>query len=88
MAKLATLLIGDDDPEIALERMKALEAAGYAGYQVADPASLKNLAAKKRPDLILLGRFDDIGAINIAADLLNDAATSDIPVVSCRYRRF
>lgn len=81
MAHFAHVLVGDQDAETAMQLVELLNGDGYKAYPVSDANGLLGLAASRRPDAIMVGRFDDPGQVKLVEKLREATETSDIPVL-------
>ena len=80
MPHLGHILVGDADQNTARNRLLSLKHAGYKGWHASESSELQQLAADKKPDVILLGQFDDPSPMKIAEQLRNTEATARIPI--------
>ncbi len=80
MPHLGLVLVGDADADAARNRLLSLKHAGYKGWHASDIDMLFQLAAEKKPDVVLLGPFPDPGQIEIASRFRDGTATARTPV--------
>lgn len=79
---IATVLIVDDDPVIAMMYGLGIERAGYRVLEAKDGQTGLELASSAHPDLILLDvRMPGLDGIEVLTRLSADGATRGIPVV-------
>ncbi|MEQ8604055.1 MAG: diguanylate cyclase [Marivibrio sp.] len=82
MTKIGHILVGDPDPDAALARCEALAEAGYRALPASEARALIELAARRRPDVVLLGVFEgEVDGLHIAEALKSADATAAIPIV-------
>jgi two-component system cell cycle response regulator DivK len=78
----SVLIVEDDDRNRKLAR-DVLDAAGFRTMEAATGAEGIALAREHRPDVILVDlRLPDMGGVEVARALSNDARTAPIPVVA------
>ncbi|MGH7266199.1 MAG: response regulator [Candidatus Rokuibacteriota bacterium] len=76
------VLVADDEPAIRRLVSEVLDGAGFRTMTVADGATVPALAARHRPDLIMLDIImPGVDGYATAAHLQGDRATRDIPIV-------
>jgi CheY-like chemotaxis protein len=76
------VIVADDEPAIRRLVSEVLDAAGFRTLTVADGATVPALAARHRPDLILLDIImPGVDGYAAAAHLQGDRATRDIPII-------
>lgn len=80
MPHLGHVLVGDADVDTARNRLLSLKHAGYKGWHASDVDELQNLATTKKPDVILLGQFEDPDPLEIARQFRANGSTARIPV--------
>src|SRR5919204_2479035 len=77
-----TVLVVDDDPTVRLLCRVSLEPSGFRVTEAADGDEALEQIAADRPDVILLDiMMPRVSGWQVAADLLNDRATDEIPIV-------
>jgi len=82
MARMRTVLVVDDDPDIANLIKMHLENSGYRVLVLGSGHSVVAWAEEKRPDLILLDLLlPDIDGLEVLRKLKENPTTADIPVV-------
>jgi two-component system alkaline phosphatase synthesis response regulator PhoP len=79
MADVKTILVVDDEPQIARIARDYLERAGFAVLSAGDGAGALALAASRRPDLVILDLgLPDRDGLDVARSLRK---TSDVPII-------
>jgi two-component system phosphate regulon response regulator PhoB len=79
MANVKTILVVDDEPQIARIARDYLERAGFAVLGAGDGAGALALAASRRPDLVILDLgLPDQDGLDVARSLRKD---SDVPII-------
>ncbi len=82
MARMRTILVVDDDPDIANLIKMHLENSGYRVLVLGSGRSVVTWAEEKQPDLILLDLLlPDIDGLEVLRKLKENSTTADIPVV-------
>jgi DNA-binding response OmpR family regulator len=77
----ATILLVEDDPEIALTLRDILEARGYQTIRADSGAAAEELVGQVRPDLIILDLLlPDADGLVLTANL---KARMDVPIIVC-----
>jgi DNA-binding response OmpR family regulator len=77
-----TVLVVDDDAALRLLCRVNLEEAGFEVVEASDGDEALELINADRPDVILLDiMMPRVSGWQVAADLLNDHATDEIPIV-------
>jgi DNA-binding response OmpR family regulator len=80
-ASRATILLVEDDPDIAVALNETLESSGYAVVTAEDGAQARTLLDEAHPDLVLLDlMLPDVDGLVLCADL---KAQSDVPIIIC-----
>ena len=83
-----TVLVVDDDAPLRALCCAALGEAGFRVLEAADGAEALELIARDRPDLILLDvMMPRLSGWAVAAELLAEPATGEIPIVFISGRR-
>jgi CheY-like chemotaxis protein len=83
-----TVLVVDDDAPLRALCRAALGEAGFRVLEAADGAEALELIARDRPDLILLDvMMPRLSGWAVAAELLAEPATGEIPIVFISGRR-
>lgn len=80
MPHLGHILVGDADPKTAQNRLLSLKHAGYKGWHASQVDELQNLASARKPDVILLGQFDEPDPLEIARQFRANETTARVPV--------
>jgi CheY-like chemotaxis protein len=76
------ILIVDDEADVLSVLTKRLSGAGYQVIQAQDGRKALALAKKEMPSLIVLDiMMPGMSGAQVGADLKNDPATKDIPVI-------
>jgi len=79
-----TVLVVDDEEDLAAAVASVLEAKGYRTRIVHDGAAGLAAAAEMQPDLVLLDyELPELDGLEVLARLREDPATRDIPVLLC-----
>lgn len=82
MTKIGHILVGDPDADAALARCEALGDVGYRALPASEARTVLDLAARRRPDVILLGGFEgEVDGLQIAEALKGADATAAIPII-------
>lgn len=82
MARVRTILVVDDDRDVANFIQRQLEASGYQVFVLGRGRSVAAWAEEKQPDLILLDLIlPDIGGVEVIGALKDNPVTADIPVI-------
>jgi PAS domain S-box-containing protein len=82
MARIRTILVVDDDRDIAALTQKQLENAGYGVSIMGRGRSVVEWAEEHQPDLIILDLIlPDVGGLEVLRDLRDGSLTTDIPVI-------
>jgi len=85
MARTRTILVVDDDADVAKLVKMQLESNGYRVAVLGRGGSVVAWAEKKRPDLIILDLIlpdlEGMDGTSVLRDLKSNAATADIPVI-------
>jgi DNA-binding response OmpR family regulator len=82
MARTRTILIVEDDPDVANLVKKQLEDGGYRVSILGRGGSVVSKVEAKRPDLIILDLIlPDVGGLEVLQDLKGNTATADVPVI-------
>jgi DNA-binding response OmpR family regulator len=83
-----TVLVVDDDAPLRALCRATLDEAGFRVLEAADGDEALELIARDRPDLILLDVvMPRLSGWAVAAELLEEPATSEIPIVFISGRR-
>ncbi|RLC91114.1 MAG: hypothetical protein DRI77_14205, partial [Chloroflexi bacterium] len=81
-ARTRTILVVDDERDVANFAQKQLEASGYRSYVLGRGGSVVSWAQENQPDLILLDLvLPDIDGLDVLRALKDNTATADIPVI-------
>jgi PAS domain S-box-containing protein len=87
MARTRTILVVDDDPDIAGLIKIQLEDSGYRVFVLGRGRSVVSRAEAKQPDLIILDLIlPDMEGLDVLRALRGNATTADIPVVVLTIR--
>jgi PAS domain S-box-containing protein len=82
MARMRTILVVDDDLDIANLVKMQLEGGGYRVFILGGGGSVVNWVEERRPDLVLLDLIlPDMDGADVLQALKENPATSDIPVI-------
>jgi CheY-like chemotaxis protein len=85
MARMRTVLVVDDDLNVANLVKMQLESGGYRVFVLSHGGGVVTWAEKRQPDLIVLDLIlpdvDEMAGIEILRALKENAATADIPVI-------
>jgi len=79
---MTRVLVIDDEAPIRLLCRVNLEAEGMAVLEASDGSSGLELARTERPDVVLLDvMMPELDGWSVAADLLDDERTNEIPII-------
>jgi len=82
VARTRTVLLVDDDPDIANLVKMQLEGSGYRVFVLGRGRSVVSKAETKQPDLIILDLIlPDVEGLEVLRSLKGNVVTSDIPVI-------
>ncbi|MDY7079382.1 MAG: response regulator [Chloroflexota bacterium] len=85
MARTRTILVVDDDPNVAKLVKMQLEGSGYRVFVLGRGGGVVAWAERKQPDLILLDLIlpdvENMDGLDVLRDLKGTATTADIPVI-------
>lgn len=82
VARMRTILVVEDNPDIASLVKMQLEEGGYRVLILGSGRSVMTWAEEKRPDLILLDLIlPDVEGLEILRNLKENPTTADIPVI-------
>jgi len=88
MARTRTILVVDDDPDIANLVKMQLESSGYRVFVLGRGRSVVARAVEKQPDLIILDLIlPDVDGMDVLRALKKNTATADIPIVVLSVRQ-
>ncbi len=79
----ATILIVEDNPDIAQPLADAFRFADFAVLQAANAIQALQVASQQHPSLILMDiQLPDLDGLSVAGTLKTDPETKDIPIVA------
>jgi len=82
IARIRTILVVDDDGDVASLVQRQLESSGYQVFVLGRGRSVAAWAEEKQPDLILLDIIlPDISGLEVIGALKDNPVTADIPVI-------
>jgi len=85
IARTRSILVVDDDPDVAQLIKMQLESSGYSVFLLGRGGAVVSWAEKKQPDLIILDvilpDMADMDGLDVLRELKANAGTADIPVI-------
>ena len=82
VARLRTVLIVDDDQNVAELLQRQLEAGGYQTFVLGRGGSVEEWVQEQQPDLVLLDMIlPDVSGLEVLRALRDNVVTADVPVI-------